>query len=168
MRNRTRLAMIAVVLYACAACSEGGSPTAAAGTTGGTAPSDFSGLYSGTYRVTNCTTDGLFGGFCEGLTSDTALPIVASFNQNQSTITGTVTLGSLTGTFQGTVSGNTLTGTAVMTDLSDSGVVMKTSITAWSTTISGNALSGEFTIVLTSPAVPGSATLKASLVQLTR
>ena len=162
--NMSRLALLTIVVAACTGCSNK-SPTAPPATVGSL--SDFSGQYSGTYRVKECVTDGAFFGFCEaaGLPPGTTLPIALSLSQNQGTVTGSVMLGQIAGTFQGTVSGSTLNGTAVMTDPSNEGVM---TITAWNTTISGSALSGGFTLVFRVTGTTGSATLTTTIVQLTR
>ena len=165
--NMTRLALLTILVAACTGCSDS-SPTAPPATAA--TFSDFSGQYSGTYRVKECVTDGAFSGFCEaaGLTSGTTLPIALSLSQSQSAVTGSIMLGQIAGTFQGTVSGSTLNGTAVMTDLSNDGVTASVSVTAWNTTISGSALSGGFTIVFRLTGTTGSATLTTTIVQLTR
>lgn len=165
--NIARLALLTIVVAACTSCSNG-SPTAPPATTA--TFSDFSGQYSGTYRVKECITDGAFVDFCEaaGLPTGTTLPISLSLSQSQGTVTGSIMLGQIAGTFQGTVSGSTLNGTAVMTDLSNDGVTASVSITAWNTTISGSALSGGFTVVFRLTGITGSATLTTTIVQLTR
>ena len=164
--NMTRVALVTIVLAICSGCSNG-SPTAPPATAA--TFSDFSGQYSGTYRVKECVTDGAFTGFCEatGLTPATTLPITLSLSQSQGTVTGSIMLGQIAGTFQGTVSGSTLNGTAVMT-LSTEGGPESMTITAWNTTISGSALSGGFTIVFRVTGTTGSVTITTTIVQLTR
>jgi hypothetical protein len=138
-------------------------------TTGAT-PSDFQGQYLGTYRVDDCVTDGIFAGFCEGsgLVAGATPPISLSLTQNQSAVSGTVLLGSITGPFVGTVSGSALTGSAVMADITDQDVTLSTTIPTWKTTLSANGLSGGFTIVFRVAGQIGSATLTNTIVQLAR
>jgi hypothetical protein len=140
------------------------APTAATAVT----LADFRGQYSGTYNVTSCTADGMFAGFCDGFAAGTSLPIVLSLTQSDSSASGSVTLGSLGGTFQGTVSGGTLNGTATINQPPDQSLSLDISIANWSTTIAGNAISGRFTIVFRSSLASGSATLSATIVQLSR
>jgi hypothetical protein len=168
MRKMTRAWAFVAVAALCAACAENGSPTGAGSVSGGTV-ADFAGQFSGTYRVTRCTDDGVFLGSCDasGLTTET-LPIALGLSQNQSTVTGTVTLGSLSGAFTGTASGSTLTGTATLNEVTDQGATLTTSITSWNTSLSGNRLAGEFDVILRAPASPGSVTLNATIEQLSR
>jgi hypothetical protein len=160
---------IALATALSAGCSDSGSPTAAAGASGGAAASDVSGQFSGTYKVSDCTESGLFAGSCEasGLVGQ-SLPIVLALSQNFSTVTGSVTLGSLSGNFNGRVSGSTLTGSAALNDITDQGVAVSTAIQNWNTTIAGNAMTGGFDIVLRVANSPGDATLKARVEGLTR
>jgi len=170
IHNIIRLALATIVSVSCAGCSSNDalSPTASS-TTGGGAPSDFQGQYSGTYRVNDCVADGIFVGFCEGsgLTAGATPPISLSLTQNQSAVSGTVLLGSVTGTFQGTVSGNTLSGTAVMANITDQDVTVSSTIPTWNTTLSSSGLSGGFTVVFRVAGQTGSATMTTTIVQLT-
>ena len=161
--------MAVPIVVFCAGCSGNASPTAASNV-GADTPVDFAGQYSGTYHVKACTADGVFAGACDGIdfTAETALPITLSLSQHERAINGTVMLGSLTGTFQGTVSGRTLTGTAAMGDLSSDGVTLKTTIANWNTSISGSSLSGTFDLVLRAEGMTGNTTLSATVLQLTR
>jgi len=90
-----------------------------------------------------------------------------TLTQNQSAVSGNVLLGAITGTFLGTVSGSTLTGTAVMTDITEEDVTLTTRISNWKTTLSSSGLSGGFTIVFSVPGESGAATLTNTIVQLT-
>jgi len=169
MRGRhlfTTLALIVGVVALSPACSSGGSPTAATTAT----LADFGGHYTGTYRITKCTSDGAFTGFCDSsdFTSEQSLPIDVTFTQSGSSVSGPATLGSAVGRFQGTVSGSTLTGTATFDDVTQQGVTLTTSISNWSTTITGNAQSGTFNLVLRVGSISGAGTLTASINRLTR
>lgn len=166
----TRLALVTVLVAVSAGCSSSDplSPTAAS-TTGGGTLSDFQGQYTGTYRVNDCVEAGFFTGFCEGtgLVAGVTPPITLTLTQNQTAVSGDVLLGQIAGTFLGTVSGSTLTGTAVMTDITEQGVTLSTKISAWKTTLSSSGLSGGFTIVFSVPGESGNATLTNTIVQLT-
>jgi hypothetical protein len=172
---RYRFAQTAVLAVAvpitlfCAGCSGNASPTAASNV-GADTPADFAGQYSGSYRVNACAADGVFAGACEGIdfTAEPALPMILSLSQSERATSGTIMLGSLAGTFQGTVSGRTLTGTAAMADLSSDGVTLKTTIANWNTSISGSSLSGTFDLVLRAEGMTGKTTLTATILQLTR
>jgi hypothetical protein len=169
-RYPARLALIAIVVAMCAACSSDGSPTEPSGI--GTTPTDFSGQYLGSYKVTACSADPLFSGFCDGFPAGTTLPITLSLTQSQKDVTGTVSLGSLNGTFTGTVSGGVLTATAVMNDLQadggGGGTTVKVTLESWSTTITGSTLTGGFQVVFRVPSFSGNATLTATIEQLIR
>jgi hypothetical protein len=162
IRNRARTALVLCGMVFGAACSGGSSsPTSATGST----VADVHGQYSGTYRITKCVDDGSFAGFCAGGDFRTdSLPIALTLAQNQGAVTGTITLGSVDGTFQGTVSGSTLTGAAAMTDAAS----VSTSVTDWNTTLSGNALSGTFILMFRLTTPTGSVKLTATIAQLTR
>ena len=160
-----RPGLAAFVIAICAGCSNS-SPTAPATEP----PADFQGQYSGTYRVTKCIDEGIFVGFCDGagFTAGETLPIALLLTQNQNAASGSVMLGSVSGTFLGTVTGTTLSGTAVMNDVSTEGITLSTAITSWNTTIAGSALTGGFTVVFRTPATTGSATLTNTIARLTR
>jgi len=132
---------------------------------------NFAGNYNGTYSVTSCSETAAYSGFCSGagFTSGTILPISLSLTQNQGTVTGTITLGAVTGTFNGTVqsSGN-MTGSATLGNLSAEGITVLTNVSGWNTTISGNNLSGTFTVAFTVSGIAGGATVNATIVQLVR
>lgn len=165
----SRLALVSLLLTVYAGCSSSDtlSPTASS-TTGGTI-SDFQGQYTGTYRVDTCVEEGIFTGFCEGtgLVAGATPPISLSLTQNQSAVSGNVLLGAITGTLVGTVSGSTLTGTAVMADITEQDMTLSTRISTWKTTLSSSGFSGGFTIVFSVPGENGNATLTNTIVQLT-
>jgi hypothetical protein len=165
--NITRLALATIVAVVCAGCGSTDPLSPTASTTG--TPSDFQGQYSGTYRVNDCLADGIFVGFCEasGLVTGATPPISLSVTQNQSAVSGTVLLGSIAGTFVGTVSGSTLTGSAVMTDITEQDVTVSATIPTWNTTLSSSGLSGGFTVVFRVAGQTGSATMTTTIVQLT-
>ena len=165
IRDRTfRLAVAIILAMVISACG-GGSPAAP------TPIVNFQGQYNGTYSVTGCMETAAYAGFCvsSGFATGTILPIALSLTQSQSNVTGTITLGSLTGSFTGVVqtAGN-MTGTATMSNLLIQGLTVLTNITGWNTTISGSSLNGTFTIAFTVAGVAGGTTINATIVQLVR
>lgn len=164
MIRRVTLILAVALLAVNVGCASSPNPTSATTAT----IADFHGQFSGTYNVTSCSADGSFAGFCDGFAAGTTLPIGLSTTQSQSSVSGDVTLGSLTGTFQGTVSGSTMNGTATMKDPGDPSITLDITITGWNTSLSGNSLSGNFRIVFRSPSLSGSATLSATINQLSR
>jgi hypothetical protein len=168
-QNISRLALVTLLVAVAAGCSSSDplSPTASS-TTGGGTPADFQGQYTGTYRVNDCVEAGVFTGFCEGtgLVAGATPPISLTLSQNQSAVSGNILLGQITGTFVGTVSGSTLTGTAAMTDITEQDITLSTKISTWTTTLSSSGLSGGFTIVFSVPGESGNATLTNTIVQL--
>jgi hypothetical protein len=168
-RYPARLALMAIVVAMCAACSSEGTTPTEPGSIG-TAPTDFSGQYLGSYLVTGCSADPIFDGFCDGFPAGTTLPITLSLTQSSKDVTGTVSLGSLNGTFTGTVAGGVLTATAVMNDLDSGsgGTTVKVTLESWSTTITGSTLTGGFHVVFRVPSFSGNATLTATIQQLIR
>jgi hypothetical protein len=168
-RNITRLALVCLLVTVCAGCSSSDTLSPTASSTTGGAISDFQGQYTGTYRVDTCVEEGFFAGFCEGtgLVAGATPPISLTLTQNQGAVSGNVLLGQITGTFLGTVSGSTLTGTAVMTDITEQDGTLSTKISTWKTTLSSSGMSGGFTIVFSVPGQNGNATLTNTIVRLT-
>lgn len=165
------VACIAIVALLAAACS-GRSPSAAS-----PPPSaDLQGQFTGSYLITSCVETGVFfSGLCGGTgsTVGSSFALVLSVTQNQTAVTGTITLSRsngtpLTGTFQGAVqpSGH-LTGAAPLPPLLLLGTINR-DVRAWDSTISGNSLNGSFTLVHSSNTETGAMTVSASLVQVTR
>jgi hypothetical protein len=129
----------------------------------------FAGNYSGMYQVTSCN-DGTLPGFCAGtgFNVGTQLPITMALGQNGALVSGSVALGGLTGGFQGTANGSSLSGTAPLSTLSVNGVLLLSNISAWSSTLNGNGMSGTFTVTFSIVGLGSNATMTASLVTLTR
>jgi len=148
---------------------------------GGRSPSapslpDFQGQFAGSYVITSCTEIGVFfSGFCvgSGWNAGSTFPLELSLVQNQTVVTGTITLsrggGSpLRGAFQGLIqSSGHLTATAALPPLQLLGTISR-DITAWDTAIAGNGLNGGFTLVHSSSTQTGTMTVSASLLQVTR
>lgn len=159
---------VAVVTVLSAACG-GRSPSA---------PSpplpDFQGQFTGGYVISSCTETGVFfSGFCvgSGWNAGSNFPLELSLVQNQTVVTGTITLsrggGSpLRGAFQGLIqSSGHLTGTAALPLLLGT---INRDITAWDSTIAGNSLDGGFILVHSASTETGTMTVSASLLQVTR
>lgn len=126
--------------------------------------------------ITGCIEIGVFfSGFCagSGWNSGSMLPLELSLVQNQTVVTGTITLGRgssspLRGAFQGLVqSSGHLTGTAALPPLQLLGTISR-DITAWDTAIAGNGLNGGFTLVHRSSVETETMTVSASLLEVTR
>jgi hypothetical protein len=134
----------------------------------------WTGNYSGSYQVTSCS-DGLLAGFCAGAGFNVGaqLPITMSLSQNGTSVGGNVTLGNLTGLFQGTVSGNMLSALSSydLTSLTWSGVEVPPSITKWQSSLSGNNVNGTFTVTFYNgydDSIDDAARITATVVTLTR
>jgi hypothetical protein len=167
MRWKGVTAAAALAVAALTAGCTSGSPTKA---TTDTTP-NFQGQYTGSSSVAGCTEDGGFAGFCQGVgfTSGATFSTSLNLTQSQNAVTGTIALLGLTGTLQGTASGSSgLTATGTLSDVTDSGVTLSSSIASWSTMLNGNALSGSYKIVFHTNATSGSATVNANIVQLSR
>lgn len=120
------------------------------------ASSSFSGTWSGSYVVERCDGTGSVqdilcsanrGAYPVG----TVLPISMSLSQTGSSVTGTVSFGSVTGVVTGSVDGGgglTLRGTATSGSLS-------LVITSWSTRIQGTSMQGNVSYNATAVGVPG-------------
>ena len=162
---KLRLTLILLIVSVAAGCSGSGSPVGV----NQAAVADVRGQYSGTYRLTGCVDDALFVGFCAGAPpAGTTAPIALTLTQNQSAVSGTVVLGSVSGTFQGTVAGATLTGAATFPNTTSEGITIVTAISGWNATVSGNSMNGAFNIVFRAESLTGSATVSATIVQLSR
>ena len=153
MGNRSaRLALLALTLV-CAAC--GGSPTSPSG-------NGFQGVWEGSWRVTSCSeTGGAVGVGCASTPTSGALRV--TLTQTGTEVQGTVEFGSVVIGSSGFVTANgtlSLTGTGRI-----GGEAPGTfTISNWSTSRSGNTMTGSFTLrfVADNPAL-GSQTLQLSL-----
>jgi hypothetical protein len=160
--RRLCLVLVAAVCSACSGNST--SPSA-------TSQVSFTGAYTGTYQIVSCA-DGSLTGFCAaaGFGPGTRLPISLSIGQDHNPITGTLMLGAFTGTFQGTASGASLTGTAAMDTISNAGLSLSTNMTSWSSTLTANSMTGTFNVAFAAAAAGFTqpSTFSASIVSLTR
>jgi hypothetical protein len=132
-------------------------------------PFTWTGDFSGTYQITSCS-DGPLTGFCAGagFTVGAQGPITLSLGQNGTSVSGTVALGSLTGTFQGTATGKRLSGSAPMMPITSGDVQVLATIIDWSSTLSGNSMTGTFTVTFAAVGIAGNASFNASIVTLKR
>jgi hypothetical protein len=128
----------------------------------------FTGFWTGTYIVERCEGTGsvqdIFCSTNRGLYPvGTTLPVNLTLTQNGNSVTGALALGTVAGPITGTVTGGVLTlqGTATAPSIS-------ATITAWSTTVSGNSMSGNITYNLTSTGTPGVATVVTRLTRMTK
>jgi hypothetical protein len=137
---------------------------------------DFQGQFSGNYLITSCVETGVFfSGLCGGTgsTVGSSFALALSLVQNQSVVTGTITLSRsggtpLSGTFQGAIqSSGHLTAAAPLPPLLLLGTINR-DVRAWDSTIAGNDLNGTFTMVHSSNTETGAMTVSATLVQVTR
>jgi hypothetical protein len=184
-----------VILLVAVACGGGNSTTTSPSPT---STPNFQGQYTGSYVTSGCAETVLIG-LCQalGFGPSGTLSLTLSLVQNQTAVTGTITVGApsrilpslgsstMGGTFQGLIqSSGHLTGSAAMNaqfcvtapvdpQLPGGGgyQLCPNSITAsaWDTNISGNSLTGTFTLVFgaTSPTA-ATATVSTSLSQVTR
>jgi hypothetical protein len=139
---------------------------------------NFQGQFTGTYNIVAC---GEFSGTPCGAPSyagfnvGTALPINLAFIQNGTAVSGTVTLGQLSGSFQGSVqaAGN-LSGTATMNLLVITGVpnpqytTYMVTANNWDTTLVGNQLTGGFHLTFDNTKVTEDGVMAAVLLQVSR
>lgn len=128
------------------------------------------GVYTGFYAVSSCS-DGGVTGFCSSgaFTPGTQLPVSLSLGQSQSNITGTMILGGVSGSFQGTLTTlGQLSGTAALGNLVLSGVTVTFNVPSWSSVASGNAMTGFFQIAFKIAGLTGSPTVNATILQLAR
>lgn len=129
------------------------------------------GVYQGTYSINACSDPVGALGVCAGagLTPGAILPLGLSTNQNQSSVSGNMTLGTLGGNFQGTLTtGGTLTGTAVMNNVSLSGTTATVNVTDWFTSVSGSSIAGTFNVRISFVGLSGQVVYSATIRSLTR
>jgi hypothetical protein len=166
-----RFACLAAVALLAATC--GGRSSSAPSSS---SSADFQGQFNGNYLITSCVETGVFfSGLCGGTgsTVGSSFALAVSLVQNQSVISGTITLSRsggtpLTGTFQGAIqSSGHLTAAAPLPPLLLLGTINR-DVRAWDSTIAGNDLNGTFTMVHSSNTETGAMTVSATLVQMTR
>ena len=128
----------------------------------------FQGTWAGRYIVERCDgTGSVQDYFCSARGSyppGTDLPISMSLTQNGTSVSGTLSLGSVTGVVTGTVTG---AGDMVLQGTVRSGQTSGT-LSGWSTTVSGSAMSGSFSYDAAFTGIPGVAVVRARLSGVTR
>jgi hypothetical protein len=127
-------------------------------------PTPYSGRWSGRYVIERCDGTGsvqdLLCGNARGLfPPGTSLPISMDLTQSGSSVTGTVSLGQITGVVTGAVRS---TGLLTLSGIARSGTATAT-LTHWDTRASGNAMDGFFNFSATYTNVPGNAEIAARL-----
>ena len=129
----------------------------------------FQGTWSGRYIVERCDGTGslqdLLCSSNRGLfPPGTDLPISMSLNQNGSNISGSFSIGQVSGAATGTVNAN---GTLVLQGTANSGT-LSISLSSWATTASGNSMTGNFSYNATIAGVPGVGVIVARLSGVTK
>ncbi|MEZ5288349.1 MAG: choice-of-anchor D domain-containing protein [Vicinamibacterales bacterium] len=126
------------------------------------------GVWSGRYIVDRCDgTGSVQDYFCSArgvFPPGTSLPIALSLTQNGSSVTGTFSLGQVTGVANGTVNAG---GTLVLQGTATSGT-LTAQLSSWSTTVSGSSMTGTFTYNASIGGIPGVAVVVSRLSGVTR
>ena len=128
----------------------------------------FQGTWAGRYIVERCDgTGSVQDYFCSARGSyppGTDLPISMSLTQNGTSVSGTLSLGAVTGVVTGTVTG---AGDMVLQGTVRGGQTSGT-LSGWSTTVSGSTMSGNFSYDAAFTGIPGVAVVRARLSGVTR
>lgn len=137
-------------------------------TANATAPT-FQGNWAGRYIVERCDgTGSVQDYFCSANRGaypvGTDLPITLSLTQNASAVTGSLSLGSVTGSVNGSVNAN---GTLILSGTATSGT-SAAQLTSWATTVSGSTMSGNFTYNASLGGIPGVAVVVTRLSNVTK
>jgi hypothetical protein len=132
-----------------------------------TAPA-FAGTWSGRYVVQRCDGTGSNQDyFCSSrgaFPPGTDLPIQLSLSQTGSSVSGTISLGQVTGIVNGIVDG----GGALTLQGSATGGQISLTLSSWSTTVSGTSMSGTFAYNAGLSGIPGVAVVVSRLSGVTR
>lgn len=124
----------------------------------------FSGRWSGNYIIDRCDGTGsvqdLLCGNARGLfPPGSSLPISLDLTQHGSTVSGTISLGQITGVVNGAIR---TSGLLTLSGIARSGTATAT-LTYWDTRASGNAMDGFFEFNATYSNIPGIAAISARL-----
>ena len=124
----------------------------------------FSGRWSGNYIIDRCdgtgSVQGLLCGNARGLfPPGTSLPISLDLTQSGSTVSGTISLGQITGVVTGAIR---TSGLLTLSGIASSGTATST-LTYWDTRASGNVMDGFFEFNATYTNIPGLAAVSARL-----
>ncbi|MGE0816161.1 MAG: choice-of-anchor D domain-containing protein [Vicinamibacterales bacterium] len=126
------------------------------------------GNWSGRYVVERCDgTGSVQDYFCSArgvFPPGTSLPISLSLTQNGSSVSGTFSLGQVTGVANGTVNAG---GTLVLQGTATSGT-LTAQLSSWNTTVSGSSMTGTFTYNASIGGIPGVAVVVSRLSGVTR
>lgn len=125
---------------------------------------NYQGRWSGNYTVTGCNQSGIFEQISTcGQFLNNTLPITLTLTQNLDQVTGTIALGTITGSVSGPLSNDgtlllsgTLPGTFNVTLLN------------WSTVASGSGMTGVWLMNFASPTLSGSANLAARIISVAK
>jgi hypothetical protein len=132
-----------------------------------TAPS-FAGEWSGRYIVERCDgTGSVQDYFCSSrgaFPPGTDLPISLSLTQNASAVSGSISLGQVTGPVSGAVNA---TGTLILSGTARSGV-LALQLSSWGTSVSGSTMTGTFVYNAGATGVPGVAVVTNRLSNVRR
>lgn len=128
----------------------------------------FQGTWSGRYIVERCDGTGSLQDYlCSSrgfFPPGTDLPISMSLNQNGSSISGSFSIGQVTGAATGTVNAS---GVLVLQGTANSGT-LAISLSSWTTTSIGNSMTGNFSYNATITGVPGVGVIVARLSGVTK
>ena len=132
-------------------------------------PAPYSGRWSGRYIIDRCDGTGsvqdLLCGTRRGLfPTGTSLPIDLDLTQTGSTVSGTLSLGQITGVVSGAVRS---TGLLTLSGVARGGTASAT-LTYWDTRASGNSMDGFFNFNATYTDLPGVAAVAARLSEVRR
>lgn len=127
------------------------------------------GTWSGRYIVQRCDgTGSVQDYFCSSTRGvyppGTSLPISLSLTQNGNAVSGTLSLGQVTGVVNGTITGD---GTLVLQGTATSGQ-STAQLSSWSTTVNATSMEGTFTYNASIGGIPGVAVVVSRLSGVTR
>jgi len=145
--------------------TSGGNTIAISGNA--TAPT-FQGTWAGRYVVERCDgTGSVQDYFCSArgfFPPGTDLPLSLSLTQNGTAVSGSFSLGQVTGSATGTVNAG---GTLVLQGTASSGQ-LTTTLSGWTSTVSGSSMSGTFSYNASVSGIPGVAVIVSRLSGVTR
>jgi hypothetical protein len=126
------------------------------------------GSWSGQYRVERCDGTGSNQDyFCSArgaFPPGSSLPIALSLTQNGTAVSGTISLGQVTGVVTGAINASG----ALVLQGSASGGQISLSLSSWNTTVSGSAMTGTFTYNAGLSGIPGVAVVVSRLSGVSR
>jgi hypothetical protein len=157
--------VMAILLVSCGGDGGSGTPTTPATPTPVPVTS-FAGTWSGTYTITGCGHSGAFAeiNWCGNL-SYTPLPMTLTLSQSGSSVSGTLTQGSIATSVTGSVDASNHLILSGSTTLSG-GILAE--ILGWNTTVAGSAMSGSWNTKWTTGGLAGSAQTINTLSSVTK